>query len=97
MQVPVVPDGVGREPRTHQFFRRRGGALLRDESRGSHYKPEFPNRDDEKFMKHTIATYAGGAEGTPKLSYRPVDISLMQPVLRDYTKVPDYAPASAKI
>ena len=74
-----------------------GGALLRDESRGSHYKPEFPNRDDEKFMKHTIATYAGGAEGTPKLSYRPVDISLMQPVLRDYTKVPDYAPASAKI
>ena len=33
------------------------GALLRDESRGAHYKPEFPERDDENFMKTTIAEW----------------------------------------
>src|SRR5690606_8517223 len=33
------------------------GALMRDESRGAHYKPEFPERDDEKFMKTTKAKY----------------------------------------
>ena len=27
------------------------GALLRNESRGAHYKPDFPNRDDENFLK----------------------------------------------
>ena len=33
------------------------GALLRDEFRGAHYKPEFPNRDDAHWLKTTIATY----------------------------------------
>ena len=33
------------------------GALLRDEFRGAHYKPEFPERDDEHWLKTTIATY----------------------------------------
>ncbi len=32
------------------------GALLRDEFRGAHYKPEFPERDDEHWLKTTIAT-----------------------------------------
>ena len=36
------------------------GALLRDESRGAHYKPEFPERDDENFMKTTIAEMDAG-------------------------------------
>src|SRR5207253_2983324 len=35
------------------------GALNRNESRGAHYKPDFPNRDDENFMKTTIAEYSG--------------------------------------
>ncbi|HSB26458.1 MAG TPA: succinate dehydrogenase flavoprotein subunit, partial [Pyrinomonadaceae bacterium] len=46
------------------------GALNRNESRGAHYKPEFPNRDDENFLKTTIAEYSG--EG-PVFSYEPVD------------------------
>jgi succinate dehydrogenase / fumarate reductase flavoprotein subunit len=58
------------------------GALLRDESRGSHYKPEFPDRNDEKFMKTTIAEH--GPEG-PKISYEEIDTSLVKPVKRDYT------------
>jgi len=57
------------------------GALLRDESRGSHYKPEFPKRDDERFLKTTIATYQ---EDEPQISYEDVDVSLIKPVLRKY-------------
>ncbi|MEO6391179.1 MAG: succinate dehydrogenase flavoprotein subunit [Pyrinomonadaceae bacterium] len=59
------------------------GALNRDESRGAHYKPDFPNRDDEKFLKTTIAEYTG--EG-PVLSYEAVDTSLITPRKRDYSK-----------
>ena len=33
------------------------GALLRNEFRGAHYKPEFPTRNDNEWMKHTIASY----------------------------------------
>jgi succinate dehydrogenase / fumarate reductase flavoprotein subunit len=59
------------------------GALNRNESRGAHYKPEFPDRDDDNFLKTTIAEYSG--EG-PVFSYDPVDISLIQPRKRDYSK-----------
>ncbi len=58
------------------------GALNRDESRGAHYKPEFPDRDDEKFMKTTIAEYSAEA---PVLSYQAVDVSLVEPRKRDYS------------
>src|SRR6266481_1055873 len=58
------------------------GALNRNESRGAHYKPEFPNRDDENFLKTTIAEYSG--EG-PVISYEPVDVSLIPPRKRDYS------------
>lgn len=59
------------------------GALNRNESRGAHYKPEFPDRDDEKFLKTTIAEHSG--EG-PVLSYEAVDVSLIKPRKRDYSK-----------
>ena len=58
------------------------GALNRNESRGAHYKPDFPERDDDTFLKTTIAEYAAEA---PVLSYEPVDISLIQPRKRDYS------------
>ncbi|HEX6715827.1 MAG TPA: hypothetical protein VF088_01880, partial [Pyrinomonadaceae bacterium] len=54
-----------------------------NESRGAHFKPEFPDRDDENFLKTTIAEYSG--EG-PVLSYDPVDVSLIAPRKRDYSK-----------
>jgi succinate dehydrogenase / fumarate reductase flavoprotein subunit len=60
------------------------GALNRNESRGAHYKPEFPDRDDDKFLKTTIAEHSG--EG-PVISYQPVDVSLITPRRRDYSKV----------
>lgn len=59
------------------------GALNRNESRGAHYKPDFPDRDDENFMKTTIAEYAAEA---PVLSYEPIDVSLVEPRKRDYSK-----------
>jgi succinate dehydrogenase flavoprotein subunit len=59
------------------------GALNRNESRGAHYKPDFPERDDENFMQTTIAEYSDEA---PVLSYEPVDVSLVEPRKRDYSK-----------
>lgn len=58
-----------------------GGALRRNESRGSHYKPEFPKRDDENFLKTTLATYKNG---NPTFGWEEVDISMLKPVERKY-------------
>ncbi len=68
------------------------GALNRDESRGAHYKPDFPNRDDENFMKTTIAEFSG--EG-PVFSWEQIDVSLVEPRKRDYTKGKQKAAASS--
>ncbi|CAH2717188.1 Fumarate reductase flavoprotein subunit [Neobacillus rhizosphaerae] len=61
------------------------GAYNRNESRGAHYKPEFPDRNDEDWLKTTIAEY-NPATNLPELSYQEVDISLIKPRKRDYTK-----------
>ncbi len=60
------------------------GGLHRDEFRGSHYKPEFPKRDDENWLKTTIATY-DSAKDEPVISYRPVDLRYLDPIHRDYS------------
>jgi succinate dehydrogenase / fumarate reductase flavoprotein subunit len=57
------------------------GALARDESRGAHYKPAFPERDDPGWLKTTKAKWT--AKG-PAFSYDPVDISLLPPRVRKY-------------
>jgi len=59
------------------------GALLRDESRGAHFKPDFPERDDDKFMKTTIATWTPDG---PEITYEEIDVSLIEPRKRDYSK-----------
>ena len=61
------------------------GALLRNESRGAHYKPAFPDRDDENFLKATIATYDAATDAA-KITYEPVDTSLVKPRSRTYGK-----------
>jgi len=61
------------------------GALNRNESRGAHYKPDFPKRDDENWLKTTLAKY-DAANNTPEFSYEEVDVSLIKPRERDYTK-----------
>lgn len=57
------------------------GAMLRNESRGGHYKPEFPERDDENWLKTTRADYSPSG---PRFSYEPVDISSIKPRKRRY-------------
>lgn len=59
------------------------GALLRNESRGAHYKPEFLERNDEEFLKTTKASWTPDG---PAISYEEVDVSLIQPRIRDYSK-----------
>jgi len=61
------------------------GAYNRDESRGAHYKPEFPYRNDEEWLKTTIATY-DSEDDAPVFTYEDVDISHIKPRPRDYTK-----------
>lgn len=58
------------------------GGLLRNESRGAHYKPEFPDRNDEEFMKSTLATWTPDG---PQITYEDIDVSLIEPRKRDYT------------
>ena len=65
------------------------GALLRNEFRGSHYKPEFPKRDDANWLKHTIATYD---PDEPILSYQPVDLRHLDPLMRDYATAKRFIP-----
>lgn len=60
------------------------GALNRDESRGAHYKPDFPERNDEEFMKTTMANFTG-PKTAPAFHYEDIDVSLIEPRKRDYT------------
>jgi succinate dehydrogenase / fumarate reductase flavoprotein subunit len=57
------------------------GALVREESRGAHYRTDFPERDDENWLKHTLAFFR--PEG-PKLDYMEVTIDRFQPERRAY-------------
>jgi succinate dehydrogenase / fumarate reductase flavoprotein subunit len=55
--------------------------LARQESRGAHSRTDFPVRDDEKFLGHSMVYSTGG---TPRLEYKPVAITNWKPVERKY-------------
>jgi len=55
--------------------------LARQESRGGHSRTDFPKRDDEKFLVHSMVYYTGG---TPRLESKPVTITTWKPVERKY-------------
>ncbi|SFP72588.1 succinate dehydrogenase flavoprotein subunit [Salibacterium halotolerans] len=61
------------------------GAYHRNESRGAHYKPEFPERNDEDYLKTTKAKY-NPEKNEPAFEYEDVDVSLIKPRKRDYSK-----------
>ncbi len=57
------------------------GALARTESRGAHFRRDYPSRDDKNWLKHTLAY--PGPDG-PRLDYSPVMITKYQPAERHY-------------
>ena len=52
------------------------GALARTESRGAHYRADFPKRDDANWLKHTLCYYTANG---PRLAYTPVTITRFPP------------------
>ncbi|MCU1656219.1 MAG: succinate dehydrogenase or fumarate reductase, flavoprotein subunit [Pseudonocardiales bacterium] len=58
------------------------GARARNESRGGHFREDYPNRDDVNFMRHTMAYR--GADGSIQLDYKPVVMTRYQPMERKY-------------
>jgi succinate dehydrogenase / fumarate reductase, flavoprotein subunit len=59
------------------------GALARKESRGGHYRADFPARDDVNFLRHTLA-YHTDRPGEPELRYKPVVLGTFEPKERKY-------------
>ncbi|MDH3267133.1 MAG: succinate dehydrogenase/fumarate reductase flavoprotein subunit, partial [Gammaproteobacteria bacterium] len=57
-------------------------ALQRTESRGSHQRLDYPDRDDSAFLKHSLAWYS--AVDPPAIDYRDVTITRSQPAVRVY-------------
>ena len=57
------------------------GALNRQESRGAHYREDFPDRNDADFLKHTMAFYSPAGIN---INYRPVALTMFEPLERKY-------------
>ena len=57
-------------------------AIHRKESRGAHFRTDFPERNDEEWLKHINLTLDG--DGEPHISYSPVTITQWQPEERKY-------------
>lgn len=54
------------------------GALMRTESRGAHYRGDFPQRDDARWLKRTLATWGSDSDTLPTLTYEDLDVQRME-------------------
>jgi fumarate reductase flavoprotein subunit len=80
------------------------GAYERTESRGAHFREDFPQRNDQEWLKRTLATWARPQDTRPTLSYEPIDVMKMElpPGFRgygakNYIEHPDTARRQAQI
>jgi fumarate reductase flavoprotein subunit len=80
------------------------GALTRTESRGAHFREDFPRRNDAQWLKRTLATWKGDAETLPTLAYEALDVNQMElpPGWRgygakDYVDHPDTPKRAAEV
>jgi fumarate reductase flavoprotein subunit len=74
------------------------GALVRTESRGAHFREDYPRRDDAAWLRRTLATWKSDSDTLPSLAYEALDVKRMElpPGWRgygakDYTDHPDTA------
>jgi fumarate reductase flavoprotein subunit len=79
------------------------GALARTESRGAHYRHDYPRRNDRDWLKRTLATWPEGAEG-PRLDYEALDVKTMELPpgwrgygARDHLEHPDTVARAAEV
>jgi fumarate reductase flavoprotein subunit len=96
-QVRLRSSGLGPNPELLAALRLPGmlrlalcisyGALQRTESRGSHYREDYPRRDDDNWLKRTLAFWKPGAP-MPDLQYEPVNITELPPGSRGYGEMP---------
>jgi fumarate reductase flavoprotein subunit len=54
------------------------GALTRTESRGAHYREDYPRRNDAEWLKRTLARWCDGKDTLPTLTYEPLDVNAME-------------------
>ena len=54
------------------------GALVRTESRGAHFRNDFPRRNDAEWLKRTLATWKNESDTLPTLAYEPLDVKKME-------------------
>ena len=80
------------------------GGLQRTESRGAHYRADYPQRNDRDWMSRTLATWPGDDADLPALEYESLDIMRMELPpgwrgygARDYIEHPDTAQRQAQI
>ena len=80
------------------------GALARTESRGAHFRDDFPRRDDARWLKRTLATWKSEADTLPTLAYETLEVAHMElpPGWRgygakDYVEHPDTAKRLAEV
>jgi fumarate reductase flavoprotein subunit len=64
-------------------------AARREESRGAHQRTDFPARDDERFLAHSLAYRT--ERGTTRVDYLPVTITRWPPAERVYGEAPQHA------
>jgi len=94
----VLPDGAMWSNQSLSYTRALGdmivlaraiakGSLLREESRGSHYRLDFKERDDERFLKTTVAEFRASEPDPHHLFYRDIDTRLVKPRPRTYGRV----------
>lgn len=96
-QIRLVSSGLGPNPELCAALRLPGmlrlalcisyGALQRTESRGSHYREDYPQRDDTNWLTRTLAYWPPGPQ-MPELQYEPVKITELPPGSRGYGEMP---------